>query len=154
MGPRLFRRGNLSRPRAVRLGTRLQWGHVFSDVEMSIVSEWYDHLIFASMGPRLFRRGNGLSASKELPGNSPSMGPRLFRRGNQLQLPGLVRVDGPSMGPRLFRRGNAERLFVHSGKTLLQWGHVFSDVEIPFPSLKFIDAPVPSMGPRLFRRGN
>ena len=59
------------------------------------------------------------------------MGPRLFRRGNQLQLPGLVRVDGPSMGPRLFRRGNAERLFVHSGKTLLQWGHVFSDVEIP-----------------------
>ncbi len=37
---------------------------------------------------------------------------------------------GASMGPRLFRRGNIfVRLMTHS-PARLQWGHVFSDVEI------------------------
>ena len=34
MGPRLFRRGNLDRPSKQIHAVQLQWGHVFSDVEM------------------------------------------------------------------------------------------------------------------------
>jgi len=35
MGPRLFRRGNSSRKPAPPPGKWLQWGHAFSDVEMT-----------------------------------------------------------------------------------------------------------------------
>ena len=59
------------------------------------------------------------------------MGPRLFRRGNFLRSAGRFRRSAASMGPRLFRRGNKNAppkagLWRH----MLQWGHVFSDVEI------------------------
>ncbi len=37
----------------------LQWGHVFSDVEMIESEKVAYHTAKASMGPRLFRRGNG-----------------------------------------------------------------------------------------------
>ena len=36
----------------------LQWGHVFSDVEMIDILGLATLTILASMGPRLFRRGN------------------------------------------------------------------------------------------------
>jgi len=83
------------------------------------------------------------------------------------------------MGPRLFRRGNnakmKEKRFVY---TLLQWGHVFSDVGMKQtsnfrPAIKCFNGATSfqtwefnsgwvtrgpkcaaSMGPRLFRRGN
>jgi len=36
-----------------------------------------------------------------------------------------------SMGPRLFRRGNGAVPVMPAGRSsLLQWGHVFSDVEM------------------------
>jgi len=36
------------------------------------------------------------------------------------------------MGPRLFRRGNAfTDVEKKHSKNMLQWGHAFSDVEIP-----------------------
>ena len=59
MGPRLFRRGDGHYTRKKRLGKmRLQWGHVFSDVEMVTVARDVAALVDASMGPRLFRRGD------------------------------------------------------------------------------------------------
>ena len=34
MGPRLFRRGNHGAPGTIAVQAKLQWGHVFSDVEI------------------------------------------------------------------------------------------------------------------------
>ena len=109
-----------------------------------------------------------------------SMGPRLFRRGNTVQ--GALRRKDilASMGPRLFRRGNNRIPNPEPYEiAALQWGHVFSDVEIrdeetilPGHSHSFNGATsfqtwksdlrfnlppwenLASMGPRLFRRGN
>ena len=133
----------------------LQWGHVFSDVEIGRSPPVPPLEGQASMGPRLFRRGNkewerkitdqdglqwghvfsdveisrsGASTARLM---WASMGPRLFRRGNRVaRVPGWVAGDEASMGPRLFRRGN--KLF-------------HADL---FPGFQA------SMGPRLFRRGN
>ena len=131
MGPRLFRRGNeeindrieihhpgfngatsfqtwkLSRALSIWItGGMLQWGHVFSDVEMSAVLVTESPKRLASMGPRLFRRGNTKASSSPRKTWMASMGPRLFRRGNPTD-PNLCSEDEG-----------------------LQWGHVFSDVEI------------------------
>ena len=59
-----------------------------------------------------------------------SMGPRLFRRGNVDYCARLYGWQQASMGPRLFRRGNKELMVSLLYDALLQWGHVFSDVEI------------------------
>ena len=107
MGPRLFRRGNSSANRPSPAPGVLQWGHVFSDVEMRCTAPSMPQYQIASMGPRLFRRGNSASPSCGTP------------------------ICGASMGPRLFRRGNVGGVGVPlSSVMLLQWGHVFSDVEI------------------------
>ena len=106
MGPRLFRRGNgdvsvkKGRGEALQWGhvfsdveipcgddnrprtTWLQWGHVFSDVEMPSPCPPPPRRRYASMGPRLFRRGNIHSGISILLFLRASMGPRLFRRGN------------------------------------------------------------------------
>ncbi len=59
------------------------------------------------------------------------------------------------MGPRLFRRGNVTPQYIISYRPQgLQWGHVFSDVEIIIFDSAAEDVRVASMGPRLFRRGN
>jgi len=59
------------------------------------------------------------------------MGPRLFRRGNCMASAVLVTLSPASMGPRLFRRGNTVRTIGRLVRVVaLQWGHVFSDVEI------------------------
>ena len=107
------------------------------------------------MGPRLFRRGNDWWRDWEDRESGASMGPRLFRRGN---LPtGEVlqeRLFVASMGPRLFRRGNSSANRPSPAPGVLQWGHVFSDVEIPGDRPVVGPVPHASMGPRLFRRGN
>ena len=94
--------------RASRLGL-LQWGHVFSDVEMCNGDLRLLNPSTASMGPRLFRRGNlrGFLLGTVFP-KVASMGPRLFRRGNNLTGADLSWADLASMGPRLFRRGNID----------------------------------------------
>ena len=83
MGPRLFRRGNglVSCPGNMTMA-QLQWGHVFSDVEIGVVVWIVSDATVASMGPRLFRRGNLSAPYACLSQWTASMGPRLFRRGN------------------------------------------------------------------------
>ncbi len=157
MGPRLFRRGNTGR-RACPAGARyrLQWGHVFSDVETHGRVAPARGACTASMGPRLFRRGN--AAGRLLNGihNTRFNGatsfqtwkptgryPRIARQAWSFNgatsfqtwklTPQVQVTDGQglaSMGPRLFRRGNAPHM-ASAGRSL-----------------------VASMGPRLFRRGN
>ena len=51
-----------NRPVPGFLPERLQWGHVFSDVEIRCVQGRGIEPERASMGPRLFRRGNGARA--------------------------------------------------------------------------------------------
>jgi len=83
------------------------------------------------------------------------MGPRLFRRGNPSASPNNRRPPKASMGPRLFRRGNT--VYDAASNTpyyLLQWGHVFSDVETWKSDCSREIVRQASMGPRLFRRGN
>ena len=131
MGPRLFRRGNS--PWLAGQGdclSWLQWGHVFSDVEIGGSAGDLPRVHDASMGPRLFRRGN-------------------LVLGNQNH-----RHKDASMGPRLFRRGNIKDCSVYWRRLTLQWGHVFSDVEIKRGAHHSRRPPSASMGPRLFRRGN
>ena len=66
----------------------LQWGHVFSDVEIRDLDDSLGGRGIASMGPRLFRRGNGDPVKHQVPGlRVASMGPRLFRRGNSPLVP-------------------------------------------------------------------
>jgi len=110
---------------------RLQWGHVFSDVEITAPASVRGRVRGASMGPRLFRRGNCIvvpHSDQDI--LLASMGPRLFRRGNEGRKLTPERRSNASMGPRLFRRGNQ-----HFLETFVNY---FSA----------------SMGPRLFRRGN
>ncbi len=60
----------------------LQWGHVFSDVEIELLANATGYTPDASMGPRLFRRGNDNELTRMVLIRFASMGPRLFRRGN------------------------------------------------------------------------
>ena len=69
---------------------QLQWGHAFSDVEIRDERPILQHEgRGASMGPRLFRRGNGVGYRRHLVEGFASMGPRLFRRGNSPDRPPL-----------------------------------------------------------------
>ena len=82
------------------------------------------------------------------------MGPRLFRHGNDV---GGAGIDSPalaSMGPRLFRHGNRSYPLAQKHYYALQWGHVFSDMEIRDIALLAMRGSLASMGPRLFRHGN
>jgi len=81
------------------------------------------------MGPRPIRRGNGTLTLRE---DDKGLG---FNgaTSNQTwkpQVTGLqVGLSNASMGPRPIRRGNIGTLTVLQEQTLLQWGHVQSDVE-------------------------
>jgi len=57
------------------------------------------------------------------------MGPRLFRRGDETAQAKRRADSFASMGPRLFRRGDDVRRAEARSAKMLQWGHVFSDVE-------------------------
>ena len=133
MGPRLFRRGNLlrvsvSRSTAIsfngatsfqtwkshsagdrfKAARELQWGHVFSDVEISATQPTGSTANEASMGPRLFRRGN-----QEVQPLRPGSGICRLQWGHVFS---DVEMTIGSPGTYTFY--------------VLQWGHVFSDVEI------------------------
>ncbi len=156
MGPRLFRRGNDSYGhRFYRMGKASMGPRLFRRGNIRGVSQ-SRAINRASMGPRLFRRGNGkqprrssaptfsfngatsfqtwkyhrLAVCRFRP-SIASMGPRLFRRGNGI-CDGGERMNycDASMGPRLFRRGNHSFSGQRKPLQQLQWGHVFSDVEI------------------------
>ena len=131
MGPRLFRRGNPRKNSPKTSSLWLQWGHVFSDVEILSAGAMLPFIHRASMGPRLFRRGNYSSLPHPDSQRCASMGPRLFRRGNNKMATVVSVWIGASMGPRLFRRGNGTPCRSCSRThAKLQWGHVFSDVEM------------------------
>ncbi len=116
----------------MKMPRQLQWGHVFSDVEIKQIRFGIGLRSAASMGPRLFRRGNHTYPANIDSFICASMGPRLFRRGNIAVSVSLwLAAHDASMGPRLFRRGNALNVWTIPAQiTKLQWGHVFSDVEI------------------------
>ena len=182
MGPRLFRRGNVewfwyghkasscfngatsfqtwkseARERARAAEEELQWGHVFSDVEMrepqlpciGRVSGFNGATSFqtwkspslqpTSMGWPSFNGATSFQTWKYFPPRSrwtptpsASMGPRLFRRGNLLSGFLVHLSDHRFNGATSFQtwkfhapaRGWCRR------RRELQWGHVFSDVEI------------------------
>ena len=85
----------------------LQWGHVFSDVEIGSDSD-HIRIDHASMGPRLFRRGNVLEVVAgvifcQLGFN----GATSFQTWKSYTIPAIFNANATaSMGPRLFRRGN------------------------------------------------
>jgi len=108
MGPRLFRRGNGKDSALVRRWrAKLQWGHVFSDVEIEKGAPGQAQRRRASMGPRLFRRGN------------PGQDQRLRSRADRFN------------GATSFQTWKSPRRITRQADYfLLQWGHVFSDVEI------------------------
>ena len=133
MGPRLFRRGNFVEPLvhdAATVGfngaTPFQtWKYVRPSVG--------PRPGLASMGPRLFRRGNFTAGLVLGEGLGASMGPRLFRRGNSMQMMGLCDTgDSGFNGATPFQTWKFLGLWrLRSGRHRLQWGHAFSDVEIP-----------------------
>ena len=134
MGPRLFRRGNDDNPSHKR------------------------RTYPASMGPRLFRRGNLQFFDTIFFRHEASMGPRLFRRGNLSNSKRRRKGSGCFNGSTSFQTWKCqdpprkpERTRCFNGSTSfqtwksdmlssialccggLQWGHVFSDVEISLP---------------------
>ncbi len=115
------------------MGYTLQWGHVFSDVEITSRGDTYPpDRPAASMGPRLFRRGNYIQA--------------IF---SDLVISGF---NGATSFQTWKWPGYHKAAPSHN---MLQWGHVFSDVEITSRGDTYPpDRPAASMGPRLFRRGN
>ena len=107
MGPRLFRRGDAVAHVCGSRTTKLQWDHVFSDVEIDEAQRGGSANRPASMGPRLFRRGD--------------VG-RWVNRCADLRLQWGHVFSDVEIVSRSRYLPNARAL---------QWGHVFSDVEIP-----------------------
>ena len=108
---------------------KLQWGHIFSDMERSRKLNPTFRFISASMGPHLFRYGKYIGDEYHGREGGASMGPHLFRYGKESQLTRGV-----------------------SGQLTLQWGHIFSDMERNYMFGKKSDKSA-SMGPHLFRYG-
>ena len=83
------------------------------------------------MGPRLFRRGNRDRRGGGEVGLQASMGPRLFRRGNMGDTGRMTAEDMGFNGATSFQtwkwRRRPKSTVCQYG---LQWGHVFSDVEM------------------------
>jgi len=154
MGPRLFRRGNEGSILNTADRTRLQWGHVFSDVEISSDSP-RAFAVQSFNGATSFQTWKSKALVLLMLREDASMGPRLFRRGNLRRWIEHNVTLKASMGPRLFRRGNTFHLPGNRNEEReLQWGHVFSDVEIRSAEARTSSPDAASMGPRLFRRGN
>ena len=92
----------------------LQWGHVFSDVE--IKKMLYNQL----------KDGTGFNGATS------------FQTWKLRQAVPSACPTRASMGPRLFRRGNNEQYALRIPTVTLQWGHVFSDVEIAGDEPKYL----------------
>ena len=133
MGPRLFRRGNSSTaPPAATMGDPLQWGHAFSDVEISdFRRERWRHVICFN-GATPFQTWKCRGGGVELRRLSPLQWGHAF---SDVEI-----LGGPATLEGIFRRFN--------GATPFQtWKWRCLDGETPPPDPA-------SMGPRLFRRGN
>ena len=133
---------------------QLQWGHVFSDVEIHGGPDPLPPIPKASMGPRLFRRGNDNRAG--------FVGRILLLQWGHVfsdveisdLRPDVRAAQGLQWGHVFSDVEMIETRYLSKKDLRLQWGHVFSDVEIK----RHIQPPAviseASMGPRLFRRGN
>jgi len=118
------------------LVVRLQWGHVFSDVETFHGEERVYGIRMASMGPRLFRRGNStIPAADALP--FPSFnGATSFQTWKHLTVELLIFVSLRFNGATSFQTWKQWKTRSAVLKNvLLQWGHVFSDVETPLANV-------------------
>ena len=131
----------------------LQWGHVFADmdtttcVEVSILPQplQWGH-VFADMDTSLrmvpvsgsCARFNGAMSSQTwiqdhdggtgVPRHA-SMGPCLRRHGYVARAATWGRRGGASMGPCLRRHGYGGSLYQSTAVRMLQWGHVFADMD-------------------------
>jgi len=111
MEPRFFKRGNAQPHSGFDADLKLQWSHVFSNVEIT-------------------RR-----VRQELTSTAASMEPRFFKRGNEFfEVVFIKSFTEASMEPRFFKRGNIQRRHQNLfGGGALQWSHVFSNVEMTAP---------------------
>ena len=159
--------------------TLLQWNHVFSNVEMhrkrkdrcrrgrrfngtTFFQTWKSLRHERLVGKRSRFNGTTFFQTWKCSGRlwhfvfrEASMEPRFFKRGNQPAGVAPSPGAGASMEPRFFKRGNASLSLAPSIKPLLlQWNHVFSNVEIAaqFPISRRVRRA--SMEPRFFKRGN
>ena len=62
------------------------------------------------------------------------MEPRFFKRGNSVKSVNSAIIRKASMEPRFFKRGNDAGDVTVDDSNLLQWNHVFSNVEITSPA--------------------
>ncbi len=109
----------------------LQWGHVFSDVETPGIQHQHNAAFrIASMGPRLFRRGNRKLRRSWKSGRRSFNGATSFQTWKPSASPNTRQL------PRSFNGATSFQTWKHvlgwvaaSRPPELQWGHVFSDVE-------------------------
>ena len=135
MGPRLFRRGNLIRVFPLGSLRELQWGHVFSDVEIMVEGVTLDLDRGASMGPRLFRRGNTGSGSTGCWAGNGFNGATSFQTWKyQMTHSELSERRELQWGHVFSDVEMVASAVLHLLDSQLQWGHVFSDVEMLAPA--------------------
>ena len=109
---------------------RLQWGHVFSDVEIRFSARILSRFLMLQWG-HVFSDVEIENMKSNRTGEPVLQWGHVF---SDVEILHGVRRTGhrfaASMGPRLFRRGNSRGVTVAAIIFALQWGHVFSDVEM------------------------
>ncbi len=127
--------------------TMLQWGHAFSDVEMSRSNGRPRSRIPASMGPRLFRRGNNTLVAVEDDLTLLQWGHAFsdveIKVLPLLHLHLLLRFNGATPF-QTWKFGLLLDLTFPEPR--LQWGHAFSDVEISQSSRRSSQTPMLQWG--------
>ena len=132
MGPRLFRRGNWwecwgssSRPRCFNGATSFQTWKSRTRQPKPSTQRCFN-------GATSFQTWKYQGLLSVLEALDASMGPRLFRRGNQTGGSSLSQATICFNGATSFQtwKSISSTVCNSSAKISLQWGHVFSDVEI------------------------
>ena len=109
MGPRLFRRGNGDVSVKKGRGEALQWGHVFSDVEIPCGDDNRPRTTWLQWGHVFSDVEISIQASVSSSSSVLQWG-HVFSDVEISDLGDRLEVNhGASMGPRLFRRGNKKR---------------------------------------------
>ena len=137
MEPRFFKRGNnvifFSKSPSL---LSLQWNHVFSNVEIRAGVCSQRAAQPASMEPRFFKRGNHRPARCHFKQCKLGFNGTTFFQTwkSATTIAELEKMAAASMEPRFFKRGNTRADAPFRGlrlSAMLQWNHVFSNVEIP-----------------------
>ena len=134
MEPRFFKRGNLQFVAQVPIvKLRLQWSHVFSNVEMRSRRQFgvWQYLLQWS---HVFSNVEIIELRIAMSYNTSLQWSHVFSNVEMFTLPPTSRrLTTASMEPRFFKRGNTiNLLFLSQRWLLLQWSHVFSNVEMSY----------------------